>query len=369
MNVLHIARRFYPGVGGVETYIKDICEELTGLDINCRVLTLNYDILDKNKKYKDYENLGGIEIFRIPGFGSYKKPVPLKIPLDVFKWADVIHIHDVRFLFESACFLKMFFKYAIIFSTHGFILHTGDLAQIKYFMIPLYYKPMFRIFADRISCVSIQDYNYFRNKGLKQSILMENGLNLKDFLNIDKKIMPGKLLYFGRLDKNKGLDLLFNALAKVKFKNWSLDIIGAGTEDLVCKLKNMASALNIAGQISWHGFVDRKELLKKLEEASLCFFPSIYEGFGYTLVEAMASGNICIANNIEAFRNITGSSNAAYLVDFTDFEASANLIDSLLSGKPGLLETVGRKAGDHAKRFSWPGKIPEIVKLYRNISH
>jgi len=368
MNILHITRRFYPGIGGVETYIKDISEELIKQDINCSVLTINYDIFNKKKKFKAYENLNGIDIFRIRSFGSYKKPIPLKIPFRILKWADVIHIHDVRFLFESVCFLKFFFKYRIVISTHGFILHTNDLKLIKLLMIPLYYKPMLKLFSDKILCDSPQDYKYFFNIGLKKnSILIENGLNLKKFLKVNKKIILGKFLYFGRVDKNKGLDLLFRTLVKVQFKDWFLDIIGDGFNDYVSELKIMIETLNISHQIRWHGFVSNEELLKNLKEAHICFFPSRYEGFGFTLLEAMASKNVCIANDIEALRNIISKSKTAYIVNFNDSEKCSQLVDSVLSEGFYLFEEIGRKARENSKRFSWSAKIFEIINLYKNI--
>ena len=367
MNILHITRRFYPGFGGVETYIRDISEELIKQGINCNVLTIDYNIYNKEKKYKGYENLNRIGIFRIPAFGSYKKPIPLKIPLGVFKWADIIHIHDVRFLFETACFLKLFFKYKIVFSTHGFILHTADLRQIKYFMIPLYYKPMLKLFSDKIICDSIQDYKYFFNIGIKNNVLIENGLILKKFLNVSKKIMPGKLLYFGRVDINKRLDLLFHALAKLQSKDWFLDIIGDGSKDYILELKNTTETLNISQKVRWHGFVDEDELLKNLEAAHLCFFPSRYEGFGFTLVEAMASKNVCIANNIKAFKDIIGASNAAYIVDFNDFLECSKLISMLLQDNFDKLEDIGNKAREITKRFDWNERILEIIELYENV--
>jgi glycosyltransferase involved in cell wall biosynthesis len=129
----------------------------------------------------------------------------------------------------------------------------------------------------------------------------------------------------------------------------------------------MAKTLNISSQIKWLGFVDDEELLKSLEEAHLCFFPSRYEGFGLTLVEAMASKNVCIANDIEAFRNIIGSNKFAYLVDFNDFAESSRLTDSLLSGGFDLLEEIGSEARENAKRFSWSVKIFEIIALYKDI--
>jgi len=228
MNILHISRRFYPCIGGTEKYIYDISTRLIKNEINCRVLTLNYDVLDRRRKFKKFEVIGGIEVHRIPGFGFYKKPLPLSFPLALFKWADIIHIYDVRFLYEMVLFLKPFLKYKIIMTTHGFILHTIFLNKIKSFISTFYYKPTFKKYIDRIICVSRQDYEYFYKMGLKNISLIENGIDLNKINDSNKINIPGQFLYFGRIDKNKGIDLLFKSLALVKDLKWHLSIVGRG---------------------------------------------------------------------------------------------------------------------------------------------
>jgi hypothetical protein len=55
MNILHISRRFCPCIGGTEKYIYDISTRLIKNEINCKVLTLNYDVLDRRRKFKKFE--------------------------------------------------------------------------------------------------------------------------------------------------------------------------------------------------------------------------------------------------------------------------------------------------------------------------
>jgi len=226
---------------------------------------------------------------------------------------------------------------------------------------------MLKTILDKIICDSIQDYNYFLNLGIRNHTLLENGLKLKKFLNVRKEIVPGKLLYFGRIDKNKGLDLLFYNLAKLQFRDWFIDIIGDGFKDYILELRNLAVALNISKKVRWHGFVGNEELLKNLKEAHLCCFPSKYEGFGFTLVEAMASKNVCITNNIEAFKNIIGTSQTSYIVDFNDFSECAKLFDILLQENLDKLRETGKKAREQVERFDWSEKISEVLRLYENI--
>ena len=364
MNILHISRRFCPCIGGTEKYIYDISTRLIKNEINCRVLTLNYDVLDRRRKFKKFEVIDGIEVYRIPGFGFYKKPIPLSFPLALFKWADIIHIHDVRFLYEMVLFLKPLLKYKIIMTTHGFILHTLFLNKIKSFISAFYYKPTFNKYIDWILCVSKQDYEYFSKMGLKNISLIENGIDLNK-INDNKKIdIPGEFLYFGRIDENKGIDLLFKSLALVKDLKWNLSIVGRGPQKIVNDLKVLSKKLEILQFITWYGEVEESVLSKFLLKAHICFFPSTYEGFGFTLIEAMAYGNLCVANQIKPYMDLIINGENGFLAVFADSKKVAEMIRKLYKIPKKELKTITGNAKREMAKFNWDLKIEQIIKSY-----
>lgn len=367
MNILHLSRQFLPCIGGAEKYIYEISKRLIKKGINCRVLTLNYDIYYKKRKFRDYQEMEGIEIFHIPGFGYYKKPIPLKVPIDLFKWADIVHTHDLRFLYETALLLKPILRYKIVFSTHGFLLHTRDFHLLKSFVIPFYYRPTIKIFIEGTICDSKQDFEYFKNWKLKNLYLIENGIDFQKFDKIQRKPQPGKFLYFGRIDKNKGLDLLFKGLALLKNENWKLDIIGSGFEDNVNELKNLAKRLKISQKIIWHGFLSEAKLLEFLAQSHLCFFPSRYEGFGFTLLEAMAAGCLCLANNIPTYGDAINNGQNGFLVDFLNYKEMAEKVKSLSKTPIENLIIITKSSKKTAKNYDWENKIDQIIKVYNNI--
>jgi len=367
MKILHISRQFYPCIGGVEKYIYEISKRLVKKGIKCRVLTLNYNIFEKKEKFFRYEEMDGIEIYRIPGFGYYKKPIPLNFPLKLFRWADIIHIHDLRFLYETTLLLKQVLKYRIIWSTHGFLLHTEDFKFLKSFAIPVYYKPSIKNFIDGVICISKQDFEYFKNWQIKNLYLIENGIDFEKFSKIKRNPQKGKFLYFGRIDTNKGLDLLLRTLSLMKNDEWHLDIIGSGFDKVVVNLKNLSKELGISGKITWHGFLSEDKLFDFLGKAQFCFFPSKYEGFGFTLLEAMASGCVCIANTITAYKDIVNDNKNAFLVNFFDPEEASVKIHNLLNNSQKVLENIGQNAKEKAKEYSWEEKINQIIEIYQKV--
>lgn len=367
MNVLNITRRFYPFIGGVENYIYETAKRLNKRGINCRVLTLDYDILQSKNKVSKHEIIDGIEVFRIPGFGYYKKPIPLQIPLYLYKWADIIHIHDLRILYETSLLLKFILRYKIVISTHGFLFHTQDLKLLKSLLIPLYYKPTILNFIDSVICVSKQDYEYFIKWNLKNIHLIRNGINYNRFNQIERQPKRGELLYFGRLDKNKGLDLLFESLSLIKNYEWRLNIAGSGQIELVNELKLLADKLGLSSRIRWHGFVNEDKLYDLLSLSYICFFPSTYEGFGLTLIEAMACGSICIANRIPTYQDIIQHKKDGFIVNFKDKQTTAEIISCILNSPTDDLLPISKNAKESAIKYDWEAKIEDIIKVYRSL--
>jgi glycosyltransferase involved in cell wall biosynthesis len=361
MNVIHITRRYYPFFGGVETYIQEISRRLSNNGINSRVLTLDYDIFDKSKKASRFEIADGTEVQRLPGFGHYKKPIPLKIPLQSFKWADIVHIHDLRFLYETTLMLKNIYKYKVVLSTHGFILHTRELEQLKMIAARFYFKPTIRRFIDHVICVSKQDYRYFSNWDLRNIILFENPINFRKYYNIRSDIKRGNLLYFGRIDWNKG------CLQHTKHFDWRLDIVGPSSRDVLNNLKSLSAELGISDRITWHGFLEDKSLFKIIREAHICFFPSTYEGFGFTLVEAMAPGKICVANSIDTYSDIVDNDINGIIVDFNDTVETAKKIEILLGNGDEYIQYISNNAIKKAKKYSWSRKIGKIIDIYDDL--
>lgn len=366
MKVLHISRQFYPCIGGTERYIFEVAKRLVKRGVSCRILTLNYNIFQKKEKFKKYEKIDSIEIYRVSGWGYYKKPIPLNLPLNLFKWADIVHLHDVRFLFETSIFLKKFFKYKIVYSTHGFIFHTHDLNLLKKFIVPLYYKPVISKFIDGIICVSLQDYKFFKNI-TKNVFLIENGIDYEKFSNILRKPVYGEFLYFGRIDVNKGLDLLFYVLSNLKEMEWRLNIVGSGFVEIVNGLKNLAKNLKIDDKIIWWGFLSEEKLFDLISISQLCFFPSTYEGFGFTLVEAMAAGCICVANKIQSYCNIVEDGKNGFLVNFSDILATTNRIKAIINLSNSYLYEISNNAKTTAQRYNWEEKISQIINVYQKI--
>lgn len=104
-----------------------------------------------------------------------------------------------------------------------------------------------------------------------------------------------RLLYIGRLTEKAQIQVLLNALAAPELKNFSLDIIGGGPEEI--KLRRLAEELGLNGRIVWHGSITDEELIADVANCCALF---VYPGsVGLSLIHALTYGlpSVVHANN------------------------------------------------------------------------
>jgi len=103
---------------------------------------------------------------------------------------------------------------------------------------------------------------------------------------------PLRLLSVGSIIPRKGYDVLIEALAPLSDLHWTLDIIGAldRSPDTVSRLKAAIAAADLAPRVALPGPASPAELARLYDAADLFVLPSLFEGYGMVLTEAMARG-------------------------------------------------------------------------------
>lgn len=129
-------------------------------------------------------------------------------------------------------------------------------------------------------------------------------------------------------------------------------------------LRQYAEQLKVTDYIRWIGYVDEADKPSLYRLADVFVFPSMYEGFGLPVLEAMASGTPVVANNVSSMPEITAD--AAYLVPDGDARAMAGAIIALLLQKPfrDSLITQGLARATH---FSWRKTAKETLAVYERV--
>jgi glycosyltransferase involved in cell wall biosynthesis len=117
-------------------------------------------------------------------------------------------------------------------------------------------------------------------------------------------------------------------------------------------------------RIRWTGRVSDESLADLYAGAEVFVFPSLGEGFGFPLVEAMASGVPVVASRVSSLPEVTGD--AAVLVDPLDTAALAGAILSLLQDSSKRAEMISRGLA-RATQFSWDKAAEEMLGVFRRV--
>lgn len=358
MKIVHVTNHFYPCIGGIERVALDICNALIEKGHSVKIVTLN-KCANTEKKLKAKENFGKIQIERIPFINLKYYKVATSV-LGKIKEADIVHVHGIGFFSDFLILTKFIHKKPVVISTHGGIFHTKDLGFLKIIYFYGIQQILLR-FANKVLAVSKNDLNKFGEISKKVE-LIENGIDIKRFKPGKKK--KNTLLYVGRFSKNKRVEKLLETASILK-KDFTLIIAGTDWENLLWKYKRLVSSLGLEKKVVFLIDPDDEQLKKLYSEAEFFVSASQYEGFGLTLVEAMASGCIPIVQKNNGFSKII-TTEEGFLINYdNDLIAAKSLSKAISMG--ASKSKFSKKAIEKSKEFSWGNKIEKLEKLYSEI--
>lgn len=159
------------------------------------------------------------------------------------------------------------------------------------------------------------------------------------------------LLYVGNLLPHKNLPRLLEAFALVA-ERFPHRLVIAGKKDprYAPALEGKVKALGLEEKVSFLDYVPSEELPALYAGADLFILPSLYEGFGLPVLEAMACGTPVIASRAGSIPEV--AADAALLIDPYDVQELAGAIEAVL-GDPGTREMMRRRGLEQAERFNW----------------
>lgn len=185
----------------------------------------------------------------------------------------------------------------------------------------------------------------------------------------DARLRPGRyLLYVGRHDPYKGLGLLLHALARAVHEGLPDDILlaVAGKRDPRYPFDETAGELGLQERVMFLDYVSREELSALYAHALALVFPSLYEGFGLPLLDAMAHGTPVVSSDRASLPEVGGD--AVRYVDPEQEDAFARTLKTIAEN-PSLRQELTEKGDRQFRRFSWNQTAEKTVEAYtRSIS-
>jgi glycosyltransferase involved in cell wall biosynthesis len=178
--------------------------------------------------------------------------------------------------------------------------------------------------------------------------------------------LPEKyLLFFGSKDPRKNTARVVQAFAEYNQRNTDhhLVLMGYGNDDLNELLK-VLDLSDLREKIVLPGYVADKDLPGIYQGAVLFLFPSLREGFGIPIIEAMACGTPVVTSNTSSMPEVAGD--AACLVDPFRVSAIIEGIERVLGNK-GYRDKLVDKGFKQKDKFSWRTMAQRVLQVYDQV--
>jgi D-inositol-3-phosphate glycosyltransferase len=186
------------------------------------------------------------------------------------------------------------------------------------------------------------------------------------------------VLFVGRIDPLKGIDVLLRALALVaagaaEQDDLSLIVVGgapgAGAAEAqreLARLNRLRAELGIEHLVTFQGAQNQDTLVTYYTAADVVVMPSRYESFGMVALEAMACGTPVIASKVGGLAFSVQDGETGFLVPERDVDALAARLRQVLCDHELRLR-LGRQAAEWARGYGWPAIAAQILDLFERL--
>lgn len=294
-------------------------------------LKLSIQLKKEKKLHSNIVVIGMPRLFNIPIIGNYLYSflIPFLHPKSL-RDADILKTNQMDGSWTGVLAKWIYKKQLIVRTGYSIsqLLCNKDSTSFKCKWFKFIEKYAYRygdyaIVSSQHNCEYIQEKYGISNQKIS---VIYNYINLKLFApKNDINRYEDRILYVGRLDSEKNLFSLVEALSTV---NLVLDIYGQG-DQIENKLRDFALQKNV--KVNFFGIVPNDQLPKVYNQYQYYILPSYHEGMPKTLIEAMASGCLCVGTDVPGINEIIINDFNGILAKTTSSESLSEAINRAIN--------------------------------------
>jgi phosphatidylinositol alpha-mannosyltransferase len=221
-------------------------------------------------------------------------------------------------------------------------------------------------YLHELTAVSPAGAEYAAGLTDKHITIIPNGIDLNKYKlsRIPKPRDQLTILYIGRLERRKGVKYLLEAYQRLEHDDSHVQLIIAGDGPERERLEMLRDDLKLRN-VEFLGYVSEERKLELLNRAALFCSPAVFgESFGIVLLEAMATGKVCVAGNNSGYIDVMKDLGAISIVNPHDREEFARRLKLLLYDEP-LRELWRKWALHYVKQYNYPNIVDQYEELYK----
>ncbi|MCS7053694.1 MAG: glycosyltransferase family 4 protein [Ignavibacterium sp.] len=229
-------------------------------------------------------------------------------------------------------------------------------------------KKSYRIFST--SKIMADEISKYTNKNIK---IIPFGIDVSIFKPFEtEKLFPGDTIILGAvksLSYKYGNDKVIKAykIVKEKLPEYNLKLLLVGDGILKQKMEELVVSLGLTDDVKFIGKVPHSQVTKYHNMIDIHIYPSIWESFGVSNLEAAACEKVQVASNIGGFKEILNDGIDSFLVDPNSLEDIVDKIILLIKNKE-LRIKMGKEARNNViKKFNWQDNVKDMIEEYYSV--
>jgi glycosyltransferase involved in cell wall biosynthesis len=377
VKVVQVVNQYPPLAGGGSYHVYSLARELSRKGVSVEVLTCDPVEFSRQNSMTFGAQSSKVSVFRSSSFFLPRTQYPVSpklFPMLMRGSPDIIHAHGYQlFTSDLAAIVGKLKRRPLIVSLHGFPRKFQNLSHRLYH--ELIGKRTLQA-ARKLVSVSTSVANQFQAVGVpKEKIaVIPNGIDLEEFKhlpspeNFRKRFRIAEkektILAVGRLEEIKGFQHLIGAMPEIQAQAGPVKLIIAGPGfGYGPQLIRLAKERGVQDEVIFCGTIGSFEKLEALAGASVIAIPSIYEGFGVVLLEAMAARKPVVATRTGIAAELIRDEKNGLLVKTGDPKDLALKIIRILRDEK-LSFSLTRESEITVGVFDWKTIAERIYSIY-----
>ena len=295
---------------------------------------------------------------------------------------DIVHAHTPFMMGFASMLIAKMSGYPLVGSFHTLINNRSVIEdyypkneQLRKFTAKYLWKyvKFFYRKCDAVAVPSKSTYSILARQGIRNISVVPNSVDMKSFRpTAGGRRMRGELgigsgekmvLYLGRISREKRLDVMIKAAARLCKKRDDMKFVIGGTGPAEYRYKSMVKRLGLQKHVSFIGFVREKDLPKLYAASDAFCIPSTFETQGIASIEAMASGKPVVGADCLALSDLIVNGRNGEKFRPGDYLGCARKIERVLNNPDAYISN----AISTAEEFSVEKMADRLLDVYRMV--
>lgn len=378
-TILRTIPSYFPNVTGPANQAHEAARRLSARGYSSKLVTTTLGAVEAPRQ----ETYNEVKVVRLPiqaGFMQYQIAAGTWRELRGSP-ADIIHAHCYRnYLADAAGLVAQRRGIPFILQLHGTLVGFRKIAGTGRQWLYKGYDMVFGLLptlrAQRIIVSTQAEAHETVQYGLdsQRVRVIPMGIDPEQYRFSNIEHDPQQILFVGRISEDRNVEQLLHALGQIEDLPWTCRIVGgeerrsyANQLGYVDRLKRLTDELGIAARVQFTGPLYGEELRRAYASAGIFAYPSRYENFGQTILEAAAAGCALVSTRVGVAGDLIRTGQSGFFIDEDNAGQMAAHLRMLLGHHHHQRAYGGAVQSTVHQSYAWEPILRQYTALYEEV--